>query len=108
MSCDAYGNCVNQKKNQLRYPLDINSLYANRIYDNQTANRRCYVQDPINIVEGFGTWSVWDIIKLVVVVLLILLLVSFATDYFRPTEVVQVGGLATPSMIELSQITNLE
>jgi hypothetical protein len=106
MSCDAYGNCIKQKREQLRYPLDTNSLYAERIYDNQTANKRCYTNFPINILEGFGTsWG--GLIKLVVIILLIILLVSFFVDYSKPKEVIQLG-LGSPSIVELSQITNFQ
>lgn len=106
MSCDAYGNCVDQKREQLKYPLDINSLYANRIYDNQTANSRCYVNNPVNIIEGFGT-TLGGLIKLIVVILIILLLISLFTDYGKPKEIVQVG-IGSPSIVELTQFTNFQ
>ena len=106
MSCDAYGNCINQKKEQLRYPLDTTSLYANKIYDNQTANRRCYVNNPINIIEAFGA-TLGGVFRLIVVVLIVLLLLSLFTDFGKPKKIVQVG-VGSPSIVELSQFTNFQ
>jgi len=52
--CQGYNKCIRGMRKQLRYPIDYKSLYANRIYDNQTANNKCYQNFPINIIEGFG------------------------------------------------------
>ena len=64
MSCGNYDNCIDKKRCDLRHPVDKRSLYSGRIYDNQTANRRCYENNPIEIVEGFGCPSK-DLIKLI-------------------------------------------
>ena len=57
MNCDSYDGCVKQGKNVLRYPVDTKSLYSQRIYDNQTANKKCYQRHPIEIIEGFGNMN---------------------------------------------------
>jgi len=49
---------------------------------------------------GNGNMTMWIIVILVVVLGLWL-----AKDYIMPKEQVQIGGLYSPSMIELSQMT---
>ena len=72
MSCNNYDTCKQEKKYTLRHGSDDMSLYGKKIYDNQTANRRCYETNPINIVEGFG-FSFNTLFKWVVIILVIYL-----------------------------------
>lgn len=69
--CDSFDQCVRDKQEQMAYPIDAESLYAQRLYDSQTANQKCYERYPINI-EGFGYGSrkdwLWIILLLVLVV----------------------------------------
>lgn len=72
-NCETYDSCIAQNRDQLRHPMDTRSLYKNRIYDNQTANKRCYEAHPVDIVEGFGNTGLslnkllrWAIIGLLV------------------------------------------
>jgi hypothetical protein len=65
---NSFDQCVRDKQDQMAYPIDDESLYAQRLYDYQTANRRCYEKNPINI-EGFGSSRDWfSIIILLVLV----------------------------------------
>ena len=91
--CTNYDACIAGKRNNLRYPTDSQSLYANRIYDNQTANRRCYEGgNPIEIIEGFNCNFTWDqLLKGVVIILLIIAFVALAKDFLMPKEIVKVG-----------------
>lgn len=70
--CAEYNMCIYAQRAELRYPIDEKSLYANRIYDNQTANRRCYERNPINIIEGFGSGSlVNNLIRLAIFIAIV-------------------------------------
>lgn len=93
MACADYDKCRNFEMNRLQFPTDNNSLYDQKIYDNQTANSRCYSKHPSDIIkEGFSTLFTWEnFIKLVIVVLLIILIVSLCMDHMK-TEVKMVGG----------------
>lgn len=77
MSCKNYDECLNKNMDR-RVPIDSESLYADRLYDNQYVRDRCYQENPINI-EGYGMLSmrnlfVWGLILLVLVVLAYMLL----------------------------------
>ncbi|ARF11447.1 hypothetical protein Klosneuvirus_1_304 [Klosneuvirus KNV1] len=103
MSCSSYDDCRKRENKTLEYPTDVNSLYANRYYDLQTENTRCYQRNPITILEGFGRSGFGQLLKLVLFVLLIILVVSLFSDYLKPKEVIEVG-IETPSVIEVSPI----
>lgn len=51
-NCEDYDNCVQSELEYLREPIDEQSLYANRFYDNQVAANRCY--NKFNPIEGFN------------------------------------------------------
>jgi len=92
MSCNSYDSCSKRERENLGYPVDSESLYMNKIYDNQTANRRCYEKNPIDIVEGFGFPLSWEkILKFSIVVLLVILFVVLAKDFFMPKETVSIN-----------------
>ena len=97
-SCKSYGSCRKEERTQLKYPIDQQSLYASRIYDNQTGNRRCYEKNPIEIIEGFGCGLFFEkLLKYTVVILLILALFFLAKDVIMPKQQVsisaQLGGM---------------
>ena len=104
MSCQNYENCHKDELDTLQYPIDTESIYANRYYDDQTARARCYADKPIEIVEGFGggylTWT--NLIKLIVVILLIYLAYSLSQDFFAPKQVITLG-IQSPSTFQVSQ-----
>ena len=90
MSCNKHNNCTDKKKCGLKYPTDDKSLYSSKIYDNQTVNRRCYEDDPIDIVEGFGCSSrsiIFMIIKWVIIGLLIYLIGTFVYNRMSKEEI---------------------
>ena len=89
MSCKNYNNCIDKKRGNLKHPIDKRSLYSRRVYDNQTANRRCYENNPIEIVEGFSCPSK-DLIKLIlkwVIIGLIIYLVGTMIMGMRKEQV---------------------
>lgn len=87
MACNNYENCYKKELDNMAFPMDKESLYAERIYDSQTARNRCYDQNPIKIVEGFnGSWNI--IIKLLIVLLLLYLVYELSKGYNSE----QVGG----------------
>ena len=103
MSCNSYESCINRERENMRYPIDDRSLYMNRIFDNQTANRRCYERDPIEIIEGFGFSLTWEsFLKLLVIVLLIILFIVLIKDSIFPKEQVT---LNIPETSELKMST---
>lgn len=85
MNCNKFDRIVKREKEYMKYPMDLNSLYANRIYDNQTAYNRAYALQPIDIVEGFG--STYDlintIIKWLIILLIIYIFVIFLAKYIK-------------------------
>lgn len=102
MHCNSYENCINKERENLRYPIDKESLYMDRIYDNQTANRRCYEKNPIEIVEGFGfPVTLESFLKMLVIILLIVLFVILAKDSLFPKEQVKIG-IPKPTEFEMS------
>jgi hypothetical protein len=89
MSCNNYDSCSKTERNTLKYPTDTEALYANRVYDNQTANRRCYESNPsLQIIEGFGFSNdiIKNILKIVIVLLVLYVLYSIVRDMGK-TEV---------------------
>ena len=106
MSCNNYDNCSKTERNTLSHPMDQEALYANRIYDNQTGNRRCYESNPIDIVEGFGFKAndlVKNILKLVIIALIAYVIYALITDMQKKEISVnvpaQVGGYFSPLTI---------
>lgn len=105
MPCNNFQNCVGQEKQNMRYPIDLKSLYSHRLYDNHAARTRCYARNPINILEGFGApLTLEKLIKWVLVLLLIVLVVLFAKDFFMPKEQVELA-IPEASVIEMTPIT---
>lgn len=86
MNYKNYNTCIDQLNKDLEYPTDKNSLFAQKIYDKQTAARRCNEKYPIKIIEGFDSNSlnIKSIIGCLVLILLIYLIflvfVGFTTD----------------------------
>lgn len=104
MSCNSYESCNNKERENLRFPMDSESLYMQRIYDNQTANSRCYAKNPIEITEGFGSMFTWEmILKILVVILLIALFIILAKDSLFPKEQVNLN-IQKPTEIGLSSV----
>lgn len=89
-SNQSYEQCIREKRKNLRYPIDSKSLYGNRIYDNQTANRLCYEKNPVPIVEGFGTggMDLESLMKYAILGIIIFIVISYL---MRPSENVSVG-----------------
>ena len=105
MACNNFQNCVEQEKQNMRYPIDARSLYGDRFYDHHTAKTRCYARNPIDILEGFGApMTLEKLIKWVLVGLLVVLLVLFAKDFFMPKEQVELA-IPDASVIEMTPIT---
>jgi len=89
-NCDSYNSCKVQEKENMRYPNDQRSLYVNRIVDNQTANRRCYERNPINIVEGFGNFDTDNLMQMlqwVVFIILIIVALNYFMQYIRKEQI---------------------
>ncbi len=109
MACAGYNNCRENEMKKLRFPVDENSLYGQRLYDQQTADSRCYSMHPMNIQikEGFGSWFTWDmLIKVVIAILIVVLLYSLYTEY-NMTEVSMSGGGYVDSHFALTPISLL-
>jgi hypothetical protein len=107
--CKNYEDCIRNEREQLLYPIDRKSLYNHRIYDNQTANRRCYERDPFEIIEGFDDGFSWDsLLKFVVIVLLVVIFCVLAKDLFVTKEILSGGNLDSPSIIGLTAISPFE
>ncbi len=87
MSCTRHDGCVGHSKKVLSYPIDPQSLYGDRTYDKQTANRRCYEKRPINIIEGFGRRRINRIIKWVIIIIILYILFTMIMQFMQPTEV---------------------
>lgn len=77
----------------LEQPTNENSLYAERIYDEQTASRRCYEKNPItNILEGFSGGSKWETVsKWLSIFLIVCLIIWCLTAIFAPSEEINIG-----------------
>lgn len=103
--CGPFDNCVCKMSNQMRYPVDKKSLYANKIYDNQIANQWCYDQNPINI-EGFGCGFDWSkILQVVVVICLVILAFGLVKDWTAKSAApVLTGGFDLSSDFDMTPI----
>jgi hypothetical protein len=79
--CNNYDGCRVQKKEQLIHTMDKQSLYRDRIMDNQTVNRRCYESNPVEIIEGFtiNGWTLRELLKWVFVGLVIWTIVTMVS-----------------------------
>jgi len=91
-NCQSYDNCIKQTKDDLEYPIDRRSLYVHRIHDNQTANRRCYEKNPIDIIEGFGfkNFDMKTILRWIIIIMLICVIVFYGYK-FLTQETVKLG-----------------
>ncbi len=100
-NCDNYDDCIRTTRRTLKHPIDRNSLYRNRIYDNQTARRRCFELSPINILEGFGGGglTVNNLLKWAII-LLIVYLVYMAFTKSDAGKAIMKGG--SESLSDLS------
>jgi len=105
-NCETYDSCIAQNRDQLRHPMDTRSLYRNRIYDNQTANKRCYEGNPINIVEGFGAGglSLNKLLRWGIVILLVYLVVMMFVDARGTTTT----GFGQPTFGAMTQTSPME
>lgn len=86
-SCEANGTCINDMLQQMTYPTDEKSLYADRIYDSQVAAYRCHgmmgpsIPIPRGPVEGFGRRIEWrKILQFLVIACMILLFVGLLRE----------------------------
>lgn len=93
MNCTKFNNCFDRKFNTLEYPNDKKSLYARRVNDRQTAMRRAYEKNPINIVEGFEDCPIRamikNIIKIALLVVVIYLIYLIIKSFSR--EIIEIG-----------------
>jgi len=91
--CMKYNTCVKNLVKQMQVPTDTTALYADRLYDTQTAGRRCYEQGPVtNFVEGFGfggNMNMGTILKWVLIAAVIYLLYSLFRE--SQSEVVRIN-----------------
>ena len=86
--CGMYNQCSNQGKRNLQYPIDKNSLYARKINDNQTVNRRCYERHPVNIIEGFGkNASIFNILLWIVGICILIVASMYLMERFNMKKV---------------------
>jgi hypothetical protein len=93
MTCTDFNKCKQEMMDQLEKPINENSLYADRIYDEQTASRRCYEKNPItNILEGFSGGSKWETVsKWSSIFLIVCLIIWCLTAIFAPSEEINIG-----------------
>ncbi len=118
MSCSGFNNCQAEEVNRIGFPSDKDSLYAQKIYDKQTAANRCYANVPrtTNIIEGFGLpkMTMENMIKIGIIILLIVLFISLIYDYGAAANtnndifVQNGGGYGNESYFELTPITLLD
>ncbi|ARF09535.1 hypothetical protein Indivirus_1_158 [Indivirus ILV1] len=101
MSCNSYDKCYQEQLNNMAYPIDNESLYADRNYDKQVAHSKCYSLGPISIIEGFGgSWNM--IIQILILILLIYLVYELSKDFIGKKT--QLGGIIdTPSQLLLTE-----
>lgn len=106
MSCQNYDQCVHNTQETLKHPTDSQSLYATKIYDNQTANRRCYETTALshrpNIIEGFRNGTLLQkLIRIAIFIAIIYVIYMVITGGFKPYEEVSIPtdtlGPMTPS-----------
>ena len=87
--CNNYNNCLCNKTGIMKYPTDEQSLYANKIYDNQIANSRCIKHNPAGFIEGFGCTVNWNtVLQFLIIVGVVFLVISF----FNKKGGLQMGG----------------
>lgn len=77
--CKNYADCMNTEMNNLEYPVDQQSLYADRFYDEQTAKKRCYEKNKPDITEGFGfnNLNIKNIIKWIIIIVIVYYAINF-------------------------------
>lgn len=103
-SCAGYDNCITKTMDTLKYPMDRRSLYRNRIYDKQTANRRCYESNPMSIFEGFGSteFTLTNVLKWLIVLVIIYLIYVLITDKHAVDDVKKALKGGSESLSDLS------
>ena len=98
MTCTDFNNCKKEMLDRLEQPTDENSLYADRIYDNETATRRCYeTKNPVaRVLEGFGLTGgskscMETISKWLSIFLVVCLIIWCLSAIFSPNEEIHLG-----------------
>lgn len=101
-NCESYDTCINKERENLKHPIDHKSLYANRIVDNQTANRRCYETNPIEIIEGFGSkQQIMNVLKWVMIAIIVFVVISYVISYMsKETININVDKVNTEGLID--------
>lgn len=102
MSCADHTNTLKDTTDNLTQPAGAT------LYDDQTAGRMAYMENPINIVEGFGfSWN--NILLIGVVALLIIAFVLLVKDFSKQAGgELYIDGLGSPSVLELTAITGID
>ncbi len=90
-SCQNFDRCGINAAQTLAHPTDKQSLYADRIYDSQTVNNRCYSKHPVNIIEGFGKFNMNKILRWVCIIVILVIIFTFVMDLFKPKEIVSLA-----------------
>lgn len=97
MTCTDLNNCRKEMLDRLEQPTDENSLYAERIYDNEVAARRCYETKGLTkVLEGFGLnmtggSTMETISKWLSIFLVVCLIIWCLSAMFSPNEEVSLG-----------------
>lgn len=113
-NCENYDSCIQKRRDDLKHPIDARSLYAKRIYDNQTANRLCYNENPVEIIEGFGGGFTlnnllrWAIIIVVIYLITMVAMKLLGNKTFKLNLGNMDGGSTSYSLANLSFLNTSE
>lgn len=100
MSCQDYESCLYKEKENAYFPTDKESLYAEKYYDDQTAEKKCYNENRISLLEGFGCSVSWGkVLKLVIIILLVIFFIVILRDIFTQKQEISLS-IDTPSPIQ--------
>jgi len=82
MACANNKKCNARLQKEYGFPVDQNSLYNDKVYDDSSASTTCYQKKPIKIREGFSALNPQVIlfIKIAIAALLLLLLFNLVSN----------------------------
>ncbi len=109
---DKYDECVRVQNHLLsdKLPAEVNSLYHEKKYNTQTANRRCHERYPVQIKEGFSQFWCWSYVLRVLLFITLLAVIGwFAYDLSsKPVKKIdyKVESVSPVSSINISALPN--
>nr|QBK88550.1 MAG: hypothetical protein LCMiAC01_02270 [Mimivirus LCMiAC01] len=106
-ACKNFNECLKEYDQILAHPVDKDSLYADEIYDDHVGATRCYVKNPINIIEGFGSRKLNRIIRWFIIAIILFVVASLIVQFFSPKKIISLNMTSESAYIPEHSIARI-